>query len=138
MSVQKKSTKKVTLPIDFVRKQTDLPKLKLSVTTWNMGNAEPGGIEKIFGSGSEVSRFDIYAVGLQESRYSSDQDCIIHLQNRLKEILKGYIIVKHNRRAQLQLYIFARESISHRIGDVEESIENTGFLHLFPNKVCST
>lgn len=42
--------------------------------------------------------------------------------------------VQHCYRAQLQLYVFAKETLRHRISGVEQSIENTGFLHVFPNK----
>lgn len=42
--------------------------------------------------------------------------------------------VAHCIRAQLQLYVFARRSLQPRISTVEMSIENTGFLHVFPNK----
>lgn len=40
----------------------------------------------------------------------------------------------HCYRAQLQLYVFAKQILKDRISHVEMSIENTGFLHVFPNK----
>ena len=40
--------------------------------------------------------------------------------------------MEHCYRAQLQLYIFAKKSLE--IDDIQTSIENTGFLHVFPNK----
>ena len=43
--------------------------------------------------------------------------------------------VKHAHRAQMQLFVFAKKSIQSRVSGVEFSVENTGFLHLFPNKV---
>jgi hypothetical protein len=46
--------------------------------------------------------------------------------------------VKHTIRAQLQLFVFAKVEFQHptaRITNVHQSIENTGFLHIFPNKV---
>ncbi|RYY80996.1 hypothetical protein EON63_16445 [archaeon] len=42
--------------------------------------------------------------------------------------------MEHCHRAQLQLYVFARTSLQHRIKHVDKSIENTGILHVFPNK----
>lgn len=35
----------------------------------------------------------------------------------------------------MQLFVFAKKSIQSRVSNVEFSVENTGFLHLFPNKV---
>jgi endonuclease/exonuclease/phosphatase family metal-dependent hydrolase len=121
---------------DIVLKTRTPDQLKLFVTTWNMGNAEPAGIENIFGSQEDISRYDLYAIGLQESTYNvkGNEDTITHLQNRLKSIFRGYFVVQHCYRAQLQLYVFAKESLRHRISGVEQSLENTGFLHVFPNK----
>ena len=38
------------------------------------------------------------------------------------------------------MFIFARKNLKERIKDVHKSVENTGFLHLFPNKggLCVT
>jgi hypothetical protein len=46
-----------------------------------------------------------------------------------------FYVVEYVRRAQLQLFIFARRNLSSHISDVVTSAENTGFLHIFPNKV---
>ncbi len=35
----------------------------------------------------------------------------------------------------MQLFVFAKKSIQSRITNIEYSVENTGFLHVFPNKV---
>ena len=40
----------------------------------------------------------------------------------------------HNKRVQLQLFILARKELHSHIKQVHRSVENTGFLHLFPNK----
>lgn len=34
----------------------------------------------------------------------------------------------------MQLFVFARTSLQSRISNVQFSVENTGFLHVFPNK----
>lgn len=34
----------------------------------------------------------------------------------------------------MQLFVFAHESIRSKISNIEMSNENTGFLHIFPNK----
>lgn len=35
----------------------------------------------------------------------------------------------------MQLFVFAKQSLQARISNVQFSVENTGFLHVFPNKV---
>lgn len=42
--------------------------------------------------------------------------------------------VVHNRRVQMQLFVFARRELEQSISHIEKSSENTGFLHVFPNK----
>ncbi len=42
--------------------------------------------------------------------------------------------VEHCQRAQLQLFLFAKKTLREVVTGVEKSVENTGFLHLFPNK----
>lgn len=55
-------------------------------------------------------------------------------------LLRKYLTVAnnlqkaHNKRAQMQQLIFARHSLDRFISNVEMSAENTGFLHVFPNK----
>jgi hypothetical protein len=43
-------------------------------------------------------------------------------------------LVEHNKNAQMQLMIFARKSIVPFIANSHTSCENTGFMHLLPNK----
>jgi len=43
--------------------------------------------------------------------------------------------VEHNRRAQMQLYVFARKSLRPFIKAVERDGENTGFMSIVANKV---
>ncbi|KAJ1426998.1 Endonuclease/exonuclease/phosphatase [Ochromonadaceae sp. CCMP2298] len=40
----------------------------------------------------------------------------------------------HAYRAQMQLFVYAKKSLQPRITNVQQSVENTGFLHVFPNK----
>jgi endonuclease/exonuclease/phosphatase family metal-dependent hydrolase len=126
--------------IDIINRPFRGDKIKILITTWNMGNAEPAGLQSIFGSKSDIENFDVFAIGLQESTYTmkaggKDADCISQLAALLKEIFgPNYYLVAHCHRAQMQLYLFAKGSLKHRIGNLEMSIENTGFLHVFPNK----
>eukprot|EP01031_Cornospumella_fuschlensis_P028480 gene28479-34377_t len=110
-------------------------KVKVFVTTWNMGNAEAVGMNNIFDELRATEKFDIFAIGLQESTYKCDTDSIQHLAKQVTGFLgPNFFQVEHCHRAQLQLYVFARTSLKHRIRNVDKSIENTGILHVFPNK----
>lgn len=115
-------------------------KLKIFVTTWNMGNAEPQGMEAIFEEKQAIGQYDLIVIGLQESTYSvkagNGSDSISHLGKHIRDILGDqYEELEHCFRAQLQLYVFILKSKRHRIvGKPEKSIENTGILHVFPNK----
>lgn len=82
---------------DIVLKKREPEQLKLFVTSWNMGNAEPAGMETIFGSPEEINQYDMYAIGLQESTYNikGSEDTITHLQNRLKSIFRGFFVVRN-------------------------------------------
>ena len=45
-----------------------------------------------------------------------------------------WCILKHTYRVQMQIYILVRKGLLPRITNVVEHAENTGFLHIFPNK----
>ena len=117
--------------------------IKVFCGTWNMGNAKGESIQNFVPpSGKD---FDIIAIGLQESTYSVGDDvkdtasegCIKHLGNEFATILgKDFFVLEHARRAQMQLYVYARTNLQSAISHIEKSAENTGFLHIFPNKVC--
>lgn len=89
--------------------------------------------------------YDIIAIGLQESTYT-DEDSVRNItdtEQSIKDLSRdicailgfSFYLVEHARRAQLQLFIFAKISLKNVISNVEKSAENTGFLHIFPNKV---
>jgi hypothetical protein len=63
-----------------------LNELSVFITTWNMGNAEGKGWEKIF---EPAHGFDIIVIGLQESTYTmkNGEDCKKHLQKQLTKAL---------------------------------------------------
>ena len=118
--------------------------LRVEVITWNVGNADPSvAWPKVLGGLPE--NVDMLVVGLQESTFSikGDKDAmskvdimasINHTKAALTKALPRMRIVKHCFRAQMQLYVFAEKDLCSRITNVEERLENTGFLHLFPNK----
>lgn len=118
--------------------------VKLQVISWNMGNADP------FQSwpailGDLPDDLGLLVIGLQESTFqikekgagSSEQDLLSvpHTKAALIKSLPKMSLVRHCYRAQMQLYVFAEKTlVFDRISNVEERIENTGFLHVFPNK----
>ncbi|RYY80995.1 hypothetical protein EON63_16440 [archaeon] len=62
-------------------------KIKVFVTSWNMGNAEAMGMKNIFDEQRATEKFDIFAIGLQESTYKCDTDSIQHLAKQITEFL---------------------------------------------------
>jgi hypothetical protein len=110
--------------------------LKLFVASWNVGNAKPDGIEQLLPVGG--GGYDLIVLGMQESTYTAelDKDCIHELRDMITSTVgTEYGIIKHNRRAQMQLYIIASNSIIKSITNIEANAENTGLLGIFPNKV---
>jgi hypothetical protein len=114
-----------------------------------MGNAEPEGFAHILKEKNAFNEFDIFAIGLQESTFpvkrmsvgnaaSGTHESINYFANYLMtEIFddKTFFVINHCYRAQLQLFLVAKLSLKDRITKIESCMENTGFLHVFPNKV---
>jgi len=101
-----------------------------------MGNATPTGLEVVFKSNS-IENYGLVCIGLQESTYKSDQpDCVAEQLNEIIDKALGpkFVQVEYCRRAQLQMFIFAEKSVRGSITNIEKQVENTGFLHVFPNK----
>eukprot|EP01035_Chromulina_nebulosa_P023805 gene23805-30883_t len=123
-----------------------LAPLKLFLCTWNMGNAPPKGWNSILShkcipgeTGGII--YDVVCLGLQESTYSEQIDqasvngSIANLTQYITESLgDSYQLLEHCQRAQLQMFLFVQKSLTPRITVIEKKVENTGFLHLFPNK----
>ncbi len=125
--------------LDLISDNYSDESLNVFVTSWNMGNAEAEGMNFIFSEKEALMKYDIFAIGLQESTYvvnaNSTLDSIMHLKAYLEELFyENFYVVEHCYRAQLQMYVFARYSLKNRITNIEKCIENTGFLHVFPNK----
>lgn len=77
-------------PSDHIEREIALERLKIFITTWNMGNAEAEGMERIFEERKVTTDYDIIVIGLQESTYTSKQnnfDSITHLQNYLTQLI---------------------------------------------------
>jgi hypothetical protein len=114
-------------------------KLKVFIASWNMGNAEQEGINFIFSEKEALEKYDVFAIGLQESTYilesNKTADPIAHLKAQLEKIFENkFYVIEHCYRAQLQLFVFGRKTLKKRITNIEKCVENTGFLHVFPNK----
>lgn len=66
----------------------------------------------------------------------------IDLEDRILTAFNGsseegageWTIAVHSYRAQMQIYVMVRKSLMDAISHIEERVENTGFLHVFPNK----
>ena len=60
---------------------------------------------------------------------------ITHLTQQICAILgPEYHVVDHANRYQMQLLVFAHSTVQKSIKHVEKSVENTGILHVLPNK----
>lgn len=66
----------------------------------------------------------------------------VDLQDRLLTAFNGssdedageWTIFCHSYRADMQMYVLVRKSLEDSMTNLEERVENTGILHLFPNK----
>lgn len=189
--------------VSLVEKTKILEDVKLGVSTWNVGNANPlDSFEAIWPN--RGAGFDICVQGMQESTYTDEEpndefedrdgdekakavDVITRtksaktstetastsdagtdrasqnmrrskkrassvpdlgfrsyadLEERLMRAFNGdaaegegeWEVAIHSYRAQMQIYVMVRKSLAGAISNVEERVENTGFLHVFPNK----
>ncbi len=102
--------------------------------------------EKAEKANSQKSGTDLITEGFgfivdRLSHFESPELCVNQLKSSIQTTLgDGFYLVAHNKRAQLQLFVYARVELKPRIREVHRSVENTGFLHLFPNKggLCVT
>lgn len=132
--------------------------VRLLTVSWNVGNAETNPQQYHHMIPSNGEGYDLIVVGLQESTYVIGADpnleptapsdshkvenddptllaCIIQFKQLLIEhIGKEFYLVAHNVRAQMQLFVFARTELRDYISKIEMCAENTGFMHVFPNK----
>lgn len=138
-------------------------KVNVYTVTWNVGNAEVNPKQLIHLFPNNCKDMDIIVIGLQEATYTIGADpniepvapndnnnnningndavsdalipCIAHLKMLFTEAIgSDFELIVHNKRAQMQLYIFARLDLIPYVSDIQICAENTGFLHVFPNK----
>jgi len=75
------------------------------------------------------------AASVQSRSSHSMEACVGQLLGSIECVLGGgYELVAHNKNVQMQLMIFAKKSLAPVIRNISMSQENTGFLHLLPNK----
>lgn len=142
--------------------ESNMRNVRLLVATWNAGNAEPDPSQFKHIMPDKGEGYDLIVIGLQESTYAlgaskTDDDepaapaatsddasannslllpCVENLSKKFCNHLgSNFYMVAHNRRAQLQLFVFARITLQNAISNIEKTSENTGFMHVFPNKV---
>lgn len=120
--------------------------LKILVVSWNIGNAQPPlKLDGLFPE--ELHEYDLVVIGLQESFYRIEvgienlTDCYSDFSLKCSQHLgKRFFRVQQVKREQMQMLVFASRRIKSSINKVERNAENTGLLHMFPNKggVCTT
>jgi hypothetical protein len=148
-----------TLTFEDIVASRPTDKMKVFVTSWNMGNAPESGLKHVFSERNATDNYDVIVLGLQEATYRTKDgsDCVAQLSLAIEAALgSGFFKVscfssrsvhiaalikicslkqvKHAQRGQMQLFVFAKKALQSRISNVQFSVENTGFLHVFPNK----
>ena len=76
--------------LDSINNQDSKEEIRVFVTSWNMGNAEAVGLNNIFSERNAFDEYDVVAIGLQESTYSSKSstnfDSIPHLKAYMESL----------------------------------------------------
>ena len=87
---------------------------------------------------NSIKGFDLIVLGLQESTYGTSwfsKSCVSELLDNIADVLgSSWVQVQHAKRAQMQMVMYCRKSVRGRITRTEIAVENTGFLHVLPNK----
>lgn len=111
-------------------------KLQLWTGTWNMGNSAPP--EDLSAWLPKSGNYDLYAVGLQESKYAprrgfsnSEKDFRNQMSNHLGN---QYRLVSSCSMWEIRLFVYAKKELLPKISRVEISTEATGVGHLMGNK----
>lgn len=79
---------KKNLSIDDIISSKSTDKLQVFIMSWNMGNAEPEGLQYVFSEKNATNQYDILVLGLQESTYAyNNGDCITHLGGVIESIV---------------------------------------------------
>ena len=83
----------------------------------------------------EKSKRASVAAGLGYSSYADLEQRMLRAFNGDEDEDEGeWRIAVHSYRAQMQIYVMVRKNLFDAISNFEERLENTGFLHVFPNK----
>jgi hypothetical protein len=135
--------------------------IKVGIVTWNMGNASPDDtFNNLYENGGED--YDIVVFGFQEGTYplkgtgdtgvadaavigkkrasiANAANCTADIEARIDAMLNNdeedtFELVEHAERGQMHLVVYARTTVAPFISNIEYRQENTGFLHIFPNK----
>lgn len=114
-------------------KDMDLIVIGLQESTYTIG-ADPN-IEPTAPVNNNISDDNNTNNTNNDTLTNSLMPCIAHLKSLLTDYIGSeFTLIAHNKRAQMQLYIFARNYLLPYITNLEMTAENTGFLHVFPNK----
>lgn len=136
--------------------------IRILTIQWNVGNARPNGFHDLIPKNGDG--FDLIVLGLQESTYyvpsavvreesmEGDREskksmkdrfspCYQDILDQIGEVIgKEFTLIRSTARMQMQLVIYSRKHLRPIIRNVRISKENTGYLHVFPNKggICVT
>lgn len=77
---------KKNMTIDDIASSKSADKLQVFIMSWNMGNAEPEGLQYVFTEKNATNQFDILVLGLQESTYGGENS-IAHLGGVIESIV---------------------------------------------------
>lgn len=139
----------------------DSNNIKVGIVTWNMGNESPDdSFNNLYANGGDD--YDIIVFGFQEGTYplkgngdsgpanpdlvgkrrasiQNATSCTIDIEARIDAMLNKseedeFELVNHTERGQMHLIVYSRTTVAPFISNIEFRQENTGFLHIFPNK----
>eukprot|EP01097_Dermamoeba_algensis_P006470 TRINITY_DN4052_c0_g1_i1.p1 TRINITY_DN4052_c0_g1~~TRINITY_DN4052_c0_g1_i1.p1 ORF type:complete len:538 (-),score=127.80 TRINITY_DN4052_c0_g1_i1:506-2119(-) len=139
----KESRGEIQLKINLTVKEKARDKLKLFVTTWNVGNAPPQEDLSVW-LPKKGDHVDLVVVGVQECNYEAtkgtrpasmngvtcEKDFLYCLEKQLTEFdCLGYTSLW-----QIRIYAFAHKSVRKYVSQVKKSAEATGAFKVAPNK----
>lgn len=119
----------------YDEKQHQLPKAKLFIGTWNVGNKPP---PEDLSAWIPKQGYDLYIIGTQECEYKHRggySSCKEDWEGTLKQHFgNAYQLVVAHEMWEMRIAVFASAEFVKHITHVEASKEATGAAHVFGNK----
>jgi hypothetical protein len=126
-------TMHTTTPVDNGKSNNNTP--NNTPTTFKATNGDSNNYYNINSSTNGSAAASTASPDGKGKKASAGNDCTHEVQAAFEQNLgPRFKRIAHLRRGQMQMFMFARDDVLGRISQVEKSVENTGFLGIFPNK----